>query len=139
MSDEPTLWPTVVALSGDAQIGSATARAARRAAGALAASRPTQPVVVEIDLANVSARPEDLRRVVLGAEAIVVATPTHRGWPTPLLLDFLGGFSLGELRGVPATVLVTGEQAGAAERKLVEYLEQLGADVTGERAAQAAA
>lgn len=124
---EPTPWPTVVSLSGDPRIGSATARLARRAAADLARTLEHDPTVVEIDLANVSARPEDLRRVVRQARAIVVATPADRGWPTPLLLDFLGGFALGALGGVPAHVIVTGEHADVAERRLRAYLRELGA------------
>lgn len=124
---EPTPWPTVVSLSGDPRIGSSTARLARRTAADLARTLEHDPTVVEIDLANVSARPEDLRRAVRQARAIVVATPEDHGWPTPLLLDFLGGFALGALGGVPAEVIVTGERTDAAARRLREYLRELGA------------
>lgn len=123
----PTPWPTVVSLSGDPRIGSPTARLARRTAADLARTLEHDPTVVEIDLANVSARPEDLRRVVRQARALVVATPDDQGWPTPLLLDFLGGFALGALGGVPVVVLVTGARTDAAERRLRQYLHELGA------------
>ncbi|MBJ7330984.1 MAG: NAD(P)H-dependent oxidoreductase [Solirubrobacteraceae bacterium] len=125
-----TDWPTVVALSGDPRIGSTTARRARRAAAELARSIAANPTVVEIDLANVSASVEDLRRVLTQAEAIVVATPVEDDWPTALLLDFLDGIPVCALGGVPATTIALGDNTELADRRLRERLNELGADTS---------
>lgn len=127
----PTPWSTVVALSGDPQIGSRTAHVARRAAAALADTIEERPTVVEIDLANVSARDEELRRAVLQARAVIVATPERDGWAATGLLEFLGGFRLGSLGGVPAAIVVHAadhDRGSMAERRLARYLAELGAD-----------
>ena len=130
---DPTPWPTVVALSGDPQIGSRTAHVARRAAAALARTLEQQPTVVEIDLANVSARDEDLRRAILRARAVIVATPERDGWAATGLLEFLGGFRLGSLGGTPTAIVVHAadrDRGWTAERRLARYLAELGPDPT---------
>ncbi|MGK2936522.1 MAG: NAD(P)H-dependent oxidoreductase [Solirubrobacteraceae bacterium] len=123
----------MVSLSGDPRIGSPTAKLARRAAAALAESLADHPTVIEIDLANVSAHADDLRRALLRARAVVVATPEQDGWPTSLLLDFLGGMQLRSLGGVPAAIVVTaetGDPIDVTERRLRKYLHELGADAS---------
>jgi FMN reductase len=104
---------SVVALTGNPRPRSRTAALALTVARAVAELGAAGPVV-EIDLANRASSEDDLRRVLVGAEVVVVASPTYKATYTGLLKSFLDHVPTGALRGVIAIpVMVAGDRAHA--------------------------
>ena len=74
----------------------------------------------------------DLTATVLGATALVVATPTYKASFTGLLKLFLDQFDKGELAGAPTVALMTGGSSAhslAVEVHLSPVLVEIGASL----------
>ncbi len=135
--------PGIVVVVGNPKPASRTRTAGEAVAAALAA-RAGQPAadVTTIDLADHGASllgwgsPEvgELKATVLGATALVVASPTYKAAYTGLLKLFVDQFDRDELGGVPTVALMTGgspAHALAVEVHLRPVLVEIGADVVG--------
>jgi FMN reductase len=123
----------VVVVVGNPKTGSRT-----RQAGELVAERLTgEPPAACIELAELGpalvsfgdAAVEAARQTVLGAELVVVASPTFKATYTGLLKCFLDQFGAGELGGTPAVALMLGaseRHALAGEHTLKPVLTEIG-------------
>ncbi len=72
----------------------------------------------------------ELKTEVLGARALVIASPTYKAAYTGLLKLFLDQFDAGELHGIPTVALMTGgslAHALAVDVHLVPVLTEIGA------------
>jgi len=131
----------VVAVVGNPKPGSRTRTAAEVVAAELSALVPgIAPPVQTVDLAEHSpallqwGSPEvaELKATVLGACALVVASPTYKAAYTGLLKLFLDQFDKDELHGIPTVALMTGGNDGhalAVEVHLRPVLVEIGASL----------
>jgi FMN reductase len=122
-----------VTVVGNPRLGSRTRRAAELVVGRLTGSPPTHclelaelgPALLEWDDPGVS----EAKKVVLGAELLVFASPTFKATYTGLLKLFLDQFAAGEVPGTPAVALMLGgstQHALAGELTLKPVLTEIG-------------
>ena len=131
----------IVVVVGNPQSGSRTQHVAELVAHRLAALATGDPPAIEvIDLApdgpallawgdpTVAAR----KATVLGARALVIASPTYKAAYTGLLKLFLDQFGHDELAGRPTIALMTGGSPGhslAVDVHLAPVLVEIGASL----------
>jgi FMN reductase len=131
---------TVVVVVGNPQAASRTGHAAVLVAARLAALAGIERPPVLIDLADHGSAllgwgdPEvaALKVSVLGAHALVVATPTYKASYTGLLKLFLDQFDKGALGAKPTVALMTGASPAhslAVEVHLAPVLVEIGASL----------
>lgn len=137
---EPDLDAPVVVIVGNPKAGSRTRAVAELTAARLAALAEPVPPVEVIDLAAYGAAllawgdptVAELRTSVLGARALVVASPTYKAAYTGLLKLFLDQFGQGELAGLPTIACMTGGDAShtlAVDVHLTPVLVEIGASL----------
>ena len=132
----------IVTVVGNPKPASRTRAAAEAVAAALDRLRthPGHPTPATIELADHAGAlvqwgaPEvaELKRAVLAAGALVVASPTYKGAYTGLLKLFLDQFDRDELGGMPSVALMTGGNAAhalAVEVHLRPVLVEIGASL----------
>ncbi len=129
----------IVTIVGNPKPASRT-RAAGQAVAAAVADLSGRDATTTIDLADHGdallrwGDPEvaDLKATVLGADGLVVASPTYKAAYTGLLKLFLDQFDKDELGGVPTVALMTGGSAAhalAVEVHLRPVLIEIGASL----------
>jgi FMN reductase len=135
MADAP-----IVVIVGNPQSGSRTQHVAELVAGRLAALYAVPPAIETIDVAEHGAAllswgdptVASLKASVLGARALVVASPTYKAAYTGLLKLFLDQFGAGELAGVPTVAFMTGGSPAhslAVDVHLSPVLVEIGASL----------
>lgn len=129
---------SIVVVVGNPKPASRTRAAAELVAGELAVLAGVASAPDVIDLAEHGSSllgwgdpvVAELKRRVLDAGALVVATPTYKASYTGLLKLFLDQFDAGELAGAPTIALMTGGSAThalAVDVHLVPVLVEIGA------------
>ena len=130
----------VVVVVGNPKPASRTRAAAEAVADVVRDRADGQPEVTTIDLADHAAAllrwgdPEvaQLKSTVLGATALVVASPTYKAAYTGLLKLFVDQFDKDELGGIPTVAVMTGGTPGhalAVEVHLRPVLVEIGASL----------
>lgn len=130
----------IVVLVGNPSPASRTLTAATKVATRLAALAGIDDAPEVIDLAHhkeqllgwQSPATEALKRQVLGARAVVVATPTYKASYTGLLKLFLDQFAKDEWNGLPTVALMTGGSpvhSLAVDVHLTPVLVEIGASL----------
>lgn len=130
----------IVVLVGNPSPASRTLTAATKVATRLAALAGIDDAPEVIDLAHhkeqllgwQSPATEALKRQVLGARAVVVATPTYKASYTGLLKIFLDQFAKDEWNGLPTVALMTGGSpvhSLAVDVHLTPVLVEIGASL----------
>jgi FMN reductase len=130
----------IVVVVGNPKPASRTRAAAEAVAAALRDRVDGAPAVTTIDLANYGPAllawgdPDvtQLKATVLGARALVVASPTYKAAYTGLLKLFLDQFDKDELGGRPTVAVMTGGSPGhalAVEVHLRPVLVEIGASL----------
>jgi len=130
----------VVVVVGNPKPASRTRTAAEAVADAVRSLAPDARTTTTIDLADHAPSllrwgdPEVglLKSTVLGARALVVASPTYKAAYTGLLKLFLDQFDKDELRGLPTVAVMTGgspPHALAVEVHLRPVLVEIGASL----------
>ena len=134
----PTLEQYVVVLVGNPRTGSRTTRLGLAAADRLRAALMPGARVEVVELAGLSGEllspdspaADQARELVLGASALVVASPVFKATYTGLLKVFLDRFAAGALGGRPAVAAMLGgsdRHRLAVEVHLRPLLAELGA------------
>lgn len=129
-----------VVVVGNPQPGSRTRAAAELVGRQLAALTSAPDDVLVIDLADVGDQLLDwgnpnvaqLKSIVLGAQALVVASPTYKAGYTGLLKLFLDQFDRDELDGLTTVAVMTGGNPAHAlvvETHLKPVLVEIGASL----------
>ena len=122
-----------VAVVGNPRLGSRTRRAAELVVGRLTGAPPSHCIelaelgagLLEWDDAQVAAA----KKVVLGAELLVFASPTFKATYTGILKLFLDQFAAGEVPGTPTVALMLGgspQHSLAGELTLKPVLTEIG-------------
>jgi FMN reductase len=129
-----------VVVVGNPQPKSRTRAAAELVGRQLAALTSTPDDILVIDLADVgpqllewgNASIAQLKTIVLGAQALVVASPTYKASYTGLLKMFLDQFERDELGGVTTVAVMTGGSPAhslVVETQLKPVLVEIGASL----------
>lgn len=123
----------VVVVVGNPKIGSRTRRAADMVAERLTGTPPASAVeLAELGPALLewgSAAVQEAKRIVLGGDLVVVASPVFKATYTGLLKLFLDHFAAGELANTPVVALMLGaseRHALAGEHTLKPVLSEIG-------------
>jgi FMN reductase len=132
----PVSETTVAVVVGNPQRGSRTTRAATLVGERLASLVDGETAVIEVADLGVAllewGNPTvtSAKETVLGARAIVVASPTYKASFTGLVKSFLDQFDAGALGGAPTIPMMTGGSAAhtlAVEHHLRPVLIEIGA------------
>ena len=134
------LTASSVVVVGNPQPGSRTRAAAELVGRQLAALTSAPDDVLVIDLADVgeqllawgNSNVAQLKSIVTGAQALVVASPTYKAGFTGLLKLFLDQFERDELNGITTVAVMTGGSPAHAlvvETQLKPVLVEIGASL----------